>query len=82
MIVDDPTAYEVLQGMLRKIREDAGLTQYELADALGVPQSVISKIESGERRVDVVELRAICRVCGVELVDMVRSFAEAQAQDR
>ena len=43
---------------LRQARLDAGLTQVEVAQALDKPQSYVSKCESGERRVDIVELRA------------------------
>jgi transcriptional regulator with XRE-family HTH domain len=41
---------------LREAREAAGLTQAEAAENLAKPQSYISKIERGERRIDVVEL--------------------------
>lgn len=47
---------------LRAAREGAGLTQVEVAKRLGVPQSFVSKCESGERRVDVVELAAFARL--------------------
>jgi transcriptional regulator with XRE-family HTH domain len=45
----------------------AGLTQTEAARRLGKPQSYVSKCESGERRVDVVELKALARIYGVPL---------------
>ncbi|WP_242541698.1 helix-turn-helix domain-containing protein [Leptolyngbya sp. Cla-17] len=41
---------------LRTARHETGLTQKEVAEQLGVPQSYMSKCESGERRVDVIEL--------------------------
>ena len=65
-------AQEKLQGLLRDIRADAGVTQAELASRLGVPQSVISKYESGERRLDILELRQVCKALGLGLADLVR----------
>ena len=44
---------------LRSARHDAGLTQEAVARRLGKPQSFVSKCESGERRVDVVELERL-----------------------
>ena len=48
--------YESLVDRLRKAREEAGLTQEEVAEVFGRPQSFLSKVESGERRIDPVEL--------------------------
>jgi transcriptional regulator with XRE-family HTH domain len=53
--------YRIFLGHLRKARADAGLTQARLAKRLGETQSFISKVERGERRLDVVELRTFCR---------------------
>jgi len=47
---------------LRKARVDAGLTQVDVAKKLKQHQSYISKCESGERRVDVVELMRFAKV--------------------
>jgi predicted transcriptional regulator len=49
--------YAVFLKVLRKAREDAGLTQMQLAQRIGETQTFVSKCERGERRVDVVELR-------------------------
>jgi transcriptional regulator with XRE-family HTH domain len=62
----------ILQSLLRKLRKEAGLNQQELANALHKPQSFVSKVESGERRLDILELRLICQQFGLDLV----SFAE------
>ena len=48
--------YKEIIRRLKKARIDAGLTQQEVANQLGKPQSYLSKIESGERRLDVVEM--------------------------
>ena len=64
--------HERFRGLLRKARVEAGLTQMELASRLGVPQSFVSKYESGERRLDVLELRLVCQAVGVSLQEFVR----------
>ena len=66
-----------LQLLLRQVRTEAGLTQTEIAQRLGQPQSFVSKYESGERRLDVLELRQVCAVVGVSLDDFVRRLERA-----
>jgi len=67
---------EALQRVLRQLRLGAGLRQEDLAQRLGEPQSFVSKYESGERRLDLVELRYICRAVGTTLTDLVDRFEE------
>lgn len=62
--------------LLRQMRLDAGLRQADLAQKLRQPQSFVSKYESGERRIDILELRGICRALGVTLADFVRRLEE------
>lgn len=52
---------KVLRGLLRELRLAAGLRQSDLAERLGVMQSFVSKYESGERRLDALELRRVCQ---------------------
>jgi transcriptional regulator with XRE-family HTH domain len=47
---------------LRKAREEAGLTQVEVAKKLKRPQSHVSNVESGQQRVDVVELQNFAKI--------------------
>ena len=65
---------EKLQRVLTETREEAGFTQTALARKLKRPQSFVSKYESGERRLDLIELREICRALSIALVDFVRKF--------
>ena len=66
-----------LQQLLRDVREEADLTQSELAIQLGKPQSYVSKYESGERRLDLPEIESICQAVDVELVEFVRRYQGA-----
>ena len=56
--------YRAFLERLRSARHGAGLTQQEVAAKLGKPQSFVSKCESGERRVDVVELERFAEIYG------------------
>lgn len=66
--------YKVLLSCVRAARRSADVTQAELGKRLGVDQSFVSKYERGERRLDVVELRAICAALEIELVDFIAAF--------
>ena len=54
--------YRAFLKRLRQARLDAGFTQIQAAAALRRPQSFVSKCESGERRVDVIELEDFARI--------------------
>ncbi|MFC1625414.1 helix-turn-helix domain-containing protein [Patescibacteria group bacterium] len=54
--------YKTVVERLKKARIDSGLKQEEVAKKLDKPQSYVSKIESGERRLDVAELNAISKI--------------------
>lgn len=58
--------YESLQRALVQARQSKGLTQTEIAAHLGKPQSFVSKYESGERRLDVVEFIEVCQVLSIK----------------
>jgi len=59
--------YQRFLARLRQARREAGLTQEEAARRLGKHQSFLSKCESGERRVDFVELLALAKLYGVDI---------------
>jgi transcriptional regulator with XRE-family HTH domain len=68
---------EKLQQLLRQIREEAGLRQSDLAELIGEPQPFVSKYERGERRLDILELREICKVLCITLETFVRRLEES-----
>ena len=49
-----------LQRALRHARKLAGLKQADVASRLAVPQSFVSKYETGQRRLDLVDLLSVC----------------------
>lgn len=74
--------YAVLCRLLLEAREAAGMTQAALARRLGRPQSYVSKVEHGERRVDVVEFVELCEAIGADaagMVERLRAVAGARS---
>ena len=63
--------YTLLLEALRSTREAAGLTQLEVASKLAVTQTFVSKCERGERRLDIIELRAWCDALGISISDFI-----------
>ena len=66
--------YSVVLRLLRAARDRAGITQVELAEKLGLTQSFVSKMERGDRRIDIVQLRTICGIYGLKLSEFVQRF--------
>jgi transcriptional regulator with XRE-family HTH domain len=50
------------------------MSQENLAKTLGVPQSFVSKIESGERRIDVIDLFRYCEALNIEVVQFIKEL--------
>lgn len=63
-----------LARLLRTVRTEAGLRQIDLAEKLEEPQSYVSKYESGEQRLDLLELKAICDALTINLTKFVGRF--------
>ena len=66
--------YKILLDQLYRLRISSGMKQSELAEKYGVSQSFISKIENGERRIDVIELGIICTILGTTLEIFIHEF--------
>lgn len=66
-----------LAALLRQVRLDAELTQLQVAEKIGQTQSYVSKYESGEQRLDLMELEAVCKAVGIELTDFVERYLES-----
>jgi transcriptional regulator with XRE-family HTH domain len=66
--------HKIIADMLYQLRMAKGLKQIDLALLLDEPQSFVSKFESGERRLDLVELRIILEVLDTDLVEFTKDI--------
>jgi len=72
--------HQLLATLLREVRAEAGLRQVDVAAAMSRTQSFVSDYESGQRRLDLVELRVLCGVLGITLPALVARY-EAVVDD-
>jgi transcriptional regulator with XRE-family HTH domain len=71
--------YRAFLRLLKKTRKEKGISQVELATRLSkahdpISQSLLSKLERGEVRIDIIQLRWICESLEITLVDFVRAL--------
>ena len=65
---------KLLQKQLRDARKEKGLTQVNLAERLGIAQDLVSKYETGERRLDVIELLDVLDALHVDWIEFIRDI--------
>lgn len=73
-MVSENARRERLRKELRDARKRASLKQVEVAAMLGKPQSYIAKVENGERRIDFIETIQLCKVAGLDPIQLVEIF--------
>jgi transcriptional regulator with XRE-family HTH domain len=69
---------ERLRLLLIQSRKDAALNQTDVASRLGKPQSYVSKIERGERKVTVVEFLDLARALDADPLELIKRFESKQ----
>jgi transcriptional regulator with XRE-family HTH domain len=67
-------AYQQFTSLLKGARMAAGLNQEDVAARLNRPQSFVSKYESGERRLDVIEYLEVCSALGISPHDIIATL--------
>ena len=70
--------HRALVDLLIAKREAAGMTQAELAEKMGEYQSLIARLESGQRRIDVVELLEIAAILGFDPTKAIKSIVSVR----
>lgn len=70
-------SYKLLIDLLKETREGLGIKQATLAELMGVDQSVISKIETRERRIDIVELYNYCNALQIPAAEVISRWESA-----
>ena len=70
----DPNNQKIVESLLKELRVNAGLRQIDVASALGIQQSMVSKYEVGERRLDILEIRELCALFGLTLSSFIESL--------
>lgn len=72
-----------LGGLLAGWRKAAGLSQANMADALGTQQATISKLESGAYKLSVAQLLSFLNACGLSMSDVAGEIdAAIRTEDR
>lgn len=69
--------YAALRQLLTEARINAGLTQEQLAAKLARPQSYVAKYETGDRRLDVIELVEVCELLRVQPASILSTIRDA-----
>ena len=66
--------YAYFTCLLVEYRKEKNVTQVELAEKLKKPQSYVSKYESGERRLDIIEFLEIAELLSIDPIDFFRKL--------
>lgn len=74
--------YQAFLDLLKAWRAEAGLTQSEVGERLGNTQTFVSKVERGERRLDLVEFTEWCEALGVAAESAFQQFLKVRAKER
>jgi len=68
--------WELLLARLKALRKESGLTQAQVAKLMGRPQSLVAKIESGERRLDVCQFIDYLNMLGADAASVVKELSQ------
>jgi transcriptional regulator with XRE-family HTH domain len=70
------TNYGKLRRAIKAARAESGMTQEQVAAKMRRPQSFVSKVESGQRHLDIVEFIDLCRAIGISPSTVLQPFGD------
>lgn len=73
---------EILLQWLKKERQKKGFSMRKLAEKLNRPHSFISKVEQGERRLDVIEYIDYCGALGIDPIYGIKAICSILRKDK
>jgi len=74
--------YKLFRELLIQYRQDASVSQLSLSKKLGKPQSFISKYETGERRLDLIEFLEIANALQFDPIDFILKLDKASLSEQ
>ncbi|WP_369927524.1 helix-turn-helix domain-containing protein [Xanthomonas sp. NCPPB 2632] len=74
--------HKTLVKLLREMRVVRELTQEQLAEAMGRPQTYVSAVEKGRRGLDMLQVREFCKAMNASFLDLARELEERLEQSR
>ena len=75
-------ADDAFRKLLKELRMAKNFSQMELAARLGMPQSYVSKYETGERRLDFAETVLVCEALGIGIQSFAKAFSSKLVEPR
>ncbi|WP_227430536.1 helix-turn-helix domain-containing protein [Psychrobacter sp. I-STPA6b] len=73
--------HELLRYYLKSRREELGLSQRALGTRMGVIYSFIGKVETGDRRLDVIEFIEYCKALDLDAIDVIKLIQDSKNDD-
>jgi len=72
--------HQQLIEILIDARKQKGIRQAELARRVGKTQTFVARFEAGQRRIDAIELLALCEIIGIDPVKVVRKVLKVEGE--
>lgn len=74
--------HRTLVDLIINKRKSAGLTQDDVADMLGEHQSFVARLESGQRRIDVIEYVTLAQVIGFDAAEALKQLITEAEEEK